>query len=620
MIEHIYKELFQQDSIHKDFEITFNGGTITNVDLHQESIDLTESICSDTELKFGRCEASVLKFTVSNIVQPLKGKWLTVKVVLNNDTANKFQIGRYKVESDKPSADRNYREIVAYDALHDLANTDVKAWYDGLLPNEQSTVTLQQFRDNLFAHLAIPHEYATLVNDSMTVKKTIDTDKLSALEVLQAICEINGAFGHINRQGFFEFVVLGPITEGLYPSDDLYPSDTLYPSAENASILLGKNYIDCQYEDFVTQPISKLQIRQEENDIGAVVGNGNNAYVVQGNFLVYGKNATELQTIANKLYSVISKITYRPYEATTKGNYCYEVGDIISITGKREIVHGYVLSRTIHGIQALRDVLSAQGTEYYTETTNSLQTQITQLQGKTNKLTRTVDETRSEISDVESGLQSQITQTASSIRAEVEDIESGLQSQINVQAGQIQLRTTQGEVNNMINVAIDGIELTADKINLNGYTTVNGNFSIDNDGNMQIKSGDSQLFMSGGVLNIKHTNDDDRLVITPTSIALTNAEATGTLLFLRVMNGGFYVGDSNHPFRINATTFTVNGSTAITSANIGSYIPSISGLENDLNVLRNTVSGLQNLVNTDFQTLLDMISSLDARVSALENK
>lgn len=69
MINYQYAELFKKDSIDKQLTIETDDKTtkITNVELHQEQFELTESICSESELTIGSCEAAVLKFTVSNI-------------------------------------------------------------------------------------------------------------------------------------------------------------------------------------------------------------------------------------------------------------------------------------------------------------------------------------------------------------------------------------------------------------------------------------------------------------------------------------------------------------------------------------------------------------------------
>lgn len=432
MVNYQYAELFKKDSIDKQLTIETDDKTtkITNVELHQEQFELTESICSESELTIGSCEAAALKFTVSNIFLPMKGKMITVKTVIDNNTANPFQIGRYKVYSDTPTADRTKRDIVAYDSLYDVINADVAEWYNALLPEKDSTTTMKAFRDSFFGYFGIEQADAQLVNDDMKVEKTVEPEELSGATVLNCICEINGCFGHIGRDGRFHYIYLEQEIQGLYPRNDLYPEDALYPR-EPKSTRVGKNlYISAQYEDFLVKTIDKLQIRKEEDDIGVIVGSGTNAYVIQDNFLVYGKGSEELTGIANNIYGKIRGIIYRPFSADCKGNPCIEVGDAVRLPTKYEIIESYVLKRALKGIQALRDNYEATGEEYRSTQVNSVHKSIIQLKGKTNVLTRTIEETNSKITDVESGLSSEIKQTATDIRAEVKNTADGLSSSI----------------------------------------------------------------------------------------------------------------------------------------------------------------------------------------------
>lgn len=439
VVNYQYAELFKKDSIDKQLTIETDDKTtkITNVELHQEQFELTESICSESELTIGSCEAAVLKFTVSNIFLPMKDKMITVKTVIDNNTANPFQIGRYKVYSDTPTADRTKRDIVAYDALYDVINADVAEWYNTLLPDKDSVTTMKAFRDSFFGYFGIEQADAQLVNDDMKVEKTVEPEELSGATVLNCICEINGCFGHIGRDSKFHYIYLEQEIQGLYPRNDLYPADDLYPR-EPKSTRIGKNlYISAQYEDFLVKTIDKLQIRKEEDDIGVIVGSGTNAYVIQDNFLVYGKGSEELTGIANNIYGKIRGIIYRPFSADCKGNPCIEVGDAVRLPTKYEIIESYVLKRTLKGIQALRDNYEATGEEYRSTQANSVHKSIIQLKGKTNVLTRTIEETNSKITDVESGLSSEIKQTANSIRSEVSDSVNNLSSSIQQNAESI---------------------------------------------------------------------------------------------------------------------------------------------------------------------------------------
>ena len=449
MVNYQYSSLFLKDSVDKQLNIVSDDGkiNITNTELHQEKFELTESLCSESELTFGACEAGMIKFTVSNVFLPMKGKWLTAKLTLDGHKDKPFQIGRYKVYSDAPTADRTCRDVVVYDALYYILSSDVTNWYNQILPQKDSKVTLKQFRDSFFNHFGVEQEEVSLVNDEMIIEKTVEVtasssgssgtaekstigEAISGKEVLFCILEINGCMGNIGRVGKFRYVYLTQEMQGLYPANDLYPADDLYPRNPKSTSISKSQYISAQYEDYIVRTIDKLQIREKENDIGAIVGDGGNTYVIEGNFLVYGKGTKELNEIGEKTLSKIKGIIYRPFSADCKGNPCLEVGDAVRLTTKYELIETYILKRTLKGIQALRDDLEADGEEYRTSKVNGIQRSILQLKGKSNTLERSIEETKSTIVDVEKGLQSQITQTATEIRSEVKNTTDGLSSRI----------------------------------------------------------------------------------------------------------------------------------------------------------------------------------------------
>lgn len=430
MIDYANKDLFYKSSIDKQLKIYVVGGsTIGNTLLYAEDFSLQESICSSNTLKFGLCESSILKFKVRNEISSLTGEKLSVSSILNNDTSHPFEYGVYKVVEDKPNGTRQYREVVAYDSLYEVLNSDFTSWYNTVLPSADSTVTLKQFRDSFFGEIGITQETVTLANDSMIVTKTIDPQSISGKQILNAICELNGCFGHIGRDNKFKYVFLNEYKKGLFPSPTLYPRENLYPEPpRNIESINRSYYISLDYKDFDTKKIDKLQIRKEENDVGCIVGNGNNCYVVQDNFLVYGKNQSDLTNIANNLFNVIKAVTYNPATVNAVGNPCIEVGDAIKIVSNEKVVYTYVLQRTLKGIQALFDEYKADGEYAQSEKVNSVNESITQLKGKTNKLVRTVDELSSEINDAENGLKTKITQNANSITSEVQRATSAEES------------------------------------------------------------------------------------------------------------------------------------------------------------------------------------------------
>ena len=417
MVDYKYKDIYNDTSVSKKMQIECSDGSVLNEeDWKGESAELTERLCSESEISFGRCEASTFKLRVRERVVPLAGKKISVSVTLEGADEAPFMMGVYKVDSDVPTADRRYRDIVAYDAMYDILNAEVSGWYNSLT----FPMTLQQFRNSFCAYVGVEQEEITLVNDDMAIEKTMDPGELPGKTVIESICEINGCFGHISRNGKLRYVVLEQMIEGLYPAENLYPADDIYPADPMGTSEVSKSmYLSCQYEDFICQHIDKLQIRQEENDIGAISGTGNNCYIIEDNFLVYGKSAAELQTIADNVLSVIGVVWYRPAQVEARGNPCLEVGDGILLHTTREDVYTYILQRTLKGIQALRDSYTAEGEEYRTGQVNGLQKQIIQLKGKTNVLTRTVDETRLEMKDINQNLSTQIKAVAGEVDLKV---------------------------------------------------------------------------------------------------------------------------------------------------------------------------------------------------------
>lgn len=492
------KELCNKKNIPKKYTIYFPelSLTINNDQIVNNTFSLDENLCSDEDLVFGSCEASKVKFTLADIQADIKGKTFTLTQTVNNTYS--LPLGIYTVDSVTRQDNLRFKEVVAYDVIT-KSDVDVTDWYNGL----SFPLTLAAFRASLLNHLGIEEELKTLPNDGMLVTKTIEPSQISGRDVLKACEEINGCFGHINRYGKFAHIVLEH-SYGLYPAVTLLPADVLFPVSENdtsyfeqTSAATQVSTAMCQsvrFEEYTVKEIDKLQIRQEEGDIGAIVGTGSNAYIIEGNFLVYGKSAAELNTIAINAFGNIQKRPYRPYQSSNIGLPYIEVGDTIAFD-LDDVVAGYVFKRSLTGIQALRDAFTAEGNDEAREQNFSVNKQIIQLQGKSAVLKRTVEELSSTITDVEAGLQSQITQTAGQLQTQITDTESGLQSQItqtasslqtqitdsannlqsqiNQQADSIELKVDADGVISSINLSGEGIKINANKLELTSYVTFN---------------------------------------------------------------------------------------------------------------------------------------------------
>ncbi len=530
------------ENVPKDLVIYFPGLnlTIETDQIVDDSFSLEEKLCSDTDLVFGSCEASVIKFTLADVEQDLSGQRFIINQIINGCTV---PLGVYTVDSCKKRDDLRFKDIVAYDNMK-ITDVDVSEWYNSLT----FPLTLAAFRASLLNYFGIAEEARVLPNDSMTVTKTISPSKLKGRDVLIACEEINGCFGHINRYGKFAHIVLEP-SYGLYPAVTLFPSDKLYPVSETDTSYFEQSSAATPvstsmcippiiFEEYTVKEIDKLQIRREEGDIGAIAGIGTNAYVIEGNFLVYGKSAKELNTIAINAFGNMQKRPYRPYQSNNVGLPYIEVGDTIAFN-LTDVIAGYIFKRTLTGIQALRDAFTAEGNEER-EQNFSVNKEIIQLQGKTNVLKRTVEELSSTITDVEAGLESKITQTAGQLQTQITDNENDANSKFTQQAAEIELRVEKSGIVAAINVTPETIKIAANKLELSGYATftslANAGETIVNGSNVTTGTIDADLV---NVIHVKAESVESDWVYAGEINA--NQITVGTLSGDRI-NGGIIKG------------------------------------------------------------------------------
>lgn len=92
------KQLIKSDTIRKNFRVVFVDGSmqdLTNKNIVAESVQFTESFCSQSDLKFGLCESSYLSFEVFNVPN-IKGKKIKAYLEVECDES----IGEYKADID----------------------------------------------------------------------------------------------------------------------------------------------------------------------------------------------------------------------------------------------------------------------------------------------------------------------------------------------------------------------------------------------------------------------------------------------------------------------------------------------------------------------------------------
>lgn len=390
-----------------DFGIDSSGAAVTYdiaaTNIVANTTKLIQSISDAEQLKYGSVEPSMFEIQIAQdtaqverveasaiagmgrgkIWDCAQGKKLTVyiKKGIIEHSAEFF------IKSIKGEGTTKFKTITAYDALS-LFDKNVAEWYNGLNFN---SLTLKAFRESLCTYCGVGFESVTLPNDSMTISRTMSATSISGRDILSACCELCGCWPKIDLWGTnkLKWVTLGATSCETF--DYSQYDYTFRP--------------DSTREEYDCKGINAVIIRATDDDVGghypATVQD--NPYIIQGNFLCFGKSTAELTTIAQNIYNQIANKPYRPHKTVITGRPYLEPGDKVTVKfadGNGGTFDTYILKRTMTGEAALLDTYEAKGEKEHREQYGISQ-QIQQIQGRTNELTRTVDETVNTITRIE---------------------------------------------------------------------------------------------------------------------------------------------------------------------------------------------------------------------------
>ncbi len=382
---------------------------IEPADIVANSFEMTESISNADQIVYGSVEPSCMKIQISDNYDVLGSNSELGNLIEGEfkDYADgrlwEYVIGRkiimligadgdeyysdFYISDVKGEGTTKFKTITAYDALS-LFDKNVAEWYNGLNFN---SLTLKAFRESLCTYCGVEFESVTLPNDSMTISRTMSATSITGREILAQCCELCGCWPKIDLWGTnkLKWVTLG---ETSCETFDYSQYDYTFRP-------------DSTREEYDCKGINAVIIRATDDDVGghypATVQD--NPYIIQGNFLCFGKSTAELTTIAQNIYNQIANKPYRPHKTVITGRPYLEPGDKVTVKfadGNGGTFDTYILKRTMTGEAALLDTYEAKGQKEHREQ-YGISRQIQQIQGRTNELTRTVDETVNTITRIE---------------------------------------------------------------------------------------------------------------------------------------------------------------------------------------------------------------------------
>lgn len=392
------KAAYQNNSIVKHVTISFPDSSVPDITLDRiyfETMKLYESVLENESLEFVGCIASKFSIQAYGVSDDIKGRYISVMVHTDGTEDEPITIFSGVVDSAVLAANKKYKEITAYDELYTKGETDIANWYK----TQKFPMTLKEFRDGLFEYLSITQVECELPNDQMTVKKSYDPQSMKALGVIKSICQINGVWGIINRNGKFEY---------------RFPPQSSAKNTEQIDF-----YKDVEHEEFVTKKIGEVIIRQSDNDEGGASNkesgdatkpklkgarassdsengedSGTSKYIIVGNMFTKDMKKDELDQVAENIYNTVKDFSYQPFDTDNNGLPWVECGvNYVSYSMLTDDSYEdyedrtfFVLKREMTGIQTMRDRYSAEGEQYLSEFVTNIDAQIGMLEQKYEEL------------------------------------------------------------------------------------------------------------------------------------------------------------------------------------------------------------------------------------------
>lgn len=346
---------------------------IYNDEIYGESMTLKESLFDGNgAINVSGCISSQFSIEIRHSLNAYVGQRIIAEIRIDGGAWRQLFSGY--VDSVETVRDRSYQKLSCYDVIQYKGSTNVISAYESL----NDTFTVKQLRDAVFTYLRINQKTQTLPNDLAVLAKNTELTELAAIDVMRALCQMNGMFGIINRDGQFEYRKLFFFYDKLpYPSDELFPASDLYPGEVSED---GHEYIDAyesvKYEEYEVEPITKVTVRDSSSDEQAAeYGTGTNNYLIEGNPLLSGALYSDKEFIAHNVYITFAGLSFRPFDTNIIGRPYIEVGDAVSLyiydysSGEpvTVLLTFNILTRNLKGIQWLRDNYTANGAQYQPE-------------------------------------------------------------------------------------------------------------------------------------------------------------------------------------------------------------------------------------------------------------
>ena len=485
-------------------KLVFTGKTIVDSQLFG-GVKYSHSCNADTDLSVGTTACAEVSFTTNALQPDSLNSSFTYYVKFNGNTTY-TTVGVFNIKEITKSTHGKY-EVKAYDNISKF-DIIVDSWIDSLT----FPITLGNMFSSLCTYCGCTAYSTSFTNSSMKVKDNFTGINITGRAVLGYIAQCAGGFAKAYNNGKIQ------ITK--FTTKSITLDNTKYKTF--------------WYADYSAPVIDKVWVGQEDGDTGVTSGTGNNVLSIESNPLLFADSTSAIQPYVNTIFNVVKTYNYTPCKIDLIKDFGINVGDIITVNGITTMImskswdsSGVKMESTGN---ATREIASSQNSE------------ILALRGKTNVLTRTLEETTNKMTSIETDMGtvksdvSEVKQTASSLTSTVSSVQQDLSSYKNKTDQKI------SSVESKIDQQADSITTTVTN-NVNTY--VDGKFTGVNQEITQIKQDATSISstvqgLSGDVNEVKQSLN---------GVVYSSSLADGTT----TINGGCIKTGTINAERINMT-------------------------------------------------------------------
>ena len=292
-----------------------------------QSTSIMESSNDGEDLTLGSVCAKKIEIKIITPKNKLPIKSGDLIMVYEEENGVRRKKGNFIAEKPQKKG-ANTTNIVAYDNIS-LLDKDVTEWFNSL---EGFPYTAYDMAKKVCQYCGINFANANINNGDYLIYAT-QLKSVTARQIVRWIGEISGCFCVADENG-----------NAVYQWYKENSTPIVASRSENAVTFLQGGL---SYEDYQTNKVDRVQIRQDKNSVGIVFPNGasgENSYIIESNpFLIEDARMVD---IAESLYNIIKDITYVPCKVNVPSSYKFNVGDIVKITDTNGVeFYSYIMQK-----------------------------------------------------------------------------------------------------------------------------------------------------------------------------------------------------------------------------------------------------------------------------------